>query len=97
MRRLDRAKRAVVQVGGGRGFVVQNGIDRVVITAAHCLPLFPPCHGMSQLEERTYGALLGSNGPNPRLAIHLPGWLLPQQQKLQAKRMEAMRRRFARQ
>jgi hypothetical protein len=33
---------------------------RLVVTAAHCLPHFPPCHGASLLEERTYGRLLGT-------------------------------------
>lgn len=33
---------------------------RLVVTAAHCLPHFPPCHGASLLEERTYARLLGT-------------------------------------
>jgi hypothetical protein len=36
------AKRAVVRVGDGRGFVVSAGDDdRYIITAAHCLPKHP--------------------------------------------------------
>jgi hypothetical protein len=55
---------AIVTVGEGRGFVVGNPgrwpfAERLVVTAAHCLPYFPPCHSMSYLEERTYKALLG--------------------------------------
>jgi hypothetical protein len=68
-------KSAVVRVGDGRGFVVEGaqeiagaagdprrvrfGRRRYVITAAHCLPFLPPCHGFSYLEERTYQDLLG--------------------------------------
>jgi len=33
--------------------------------AAHCLPFLPPCHGMSYIQERTYGALLGPLGEKP--------------------------------
>ncbi|MCP4304313.1 MAG: trypsin-like peptidase domain-containing protein [bacterium] len=38
----DAAKRAVVAVGEGRGFVVEAGGDRFIITAGHCLPRLPP-------------------------------------------------------
>jgi hypothetical protein len=59
--------RAVVKVGKtGRGFVV--GIDRwerVVITAAHCLPFLPPCHPFPDLNTRSYHDLLGPLGPKP--------------------------------
>jgi Trypsin-like peptidase domain len=57
---------AVITVGDGRGFVVEGEWEtRLVITAAHCLPYFPPCHGASYLEERTYQALLGPLGEKP--------------------------------
>jgi hypothetical protein len=36
-----------------------------IITAAHCLPSFPPCHGNSYLHERTYQDLLGPLGEKP--------------------------------
>jgi hypothetical protein len=36
---------ASLKVGDGRGFVV----DRYIITAAHCLPRFPPCFSASLL------------------------------------------------
>jgi hypothetical protein len=56
----------IIRVGDGRGFIVQGGGEhRYVITAAHCLPFFPPCHGFSYLEERTYKALLGTLGAEP--------------------------------
>jgi hypothetical protein len=43
-RRGIKLKRAVLRVGDGRGFVVSSrnsigGHERIVITAAHCLPL----------------------------------------------------------
>lgn len=50
---------AVVKVGDGRGFIIEASNQRLVITAAHCLPHFPPCHGASYVEERTYRDLLG--------------------------------------
>jgi hypothetical protein len=33
--------------------------ERVIITAAHCLPFIPPCHPTRYLEEQTYQRLLG--------------------------------------
>jgi hypothetical protein len=56
------AESAVVTVGDGRGFVIKHRHDRLVVTAAHCLPRFPPCHGASYLEERTYSELLAPLG-----------------------------------
>lgn len=53
---------AIIRVGEGRGFVVAEPGDdgtRFVVTAAHCLPWFPPCASISFTEERTYMALLG--------------------------------------
>jgi Trypsin-like peptidase domain len=61
----DDTKQAVIRVGGGRGFVIDGEHDRLVITAAHCLPSFPPCHSASYLEERTYPKLLGPLGGEP--------------------------------
>jgi hypothetical protein len=67
--------RAVVSVGGGRGFVVEIDHEhfvphggagrRVIITAAHCLPAFPPCHPWSYTEEQTYKNLLAPLGAKP--------------------------------
>jgi len=54
-----KAKSAVLTVGHGRGFLIESLGKRVVVTAAHCLPKFPPPHGASYLHERTYGRLLG--------------------------------------
>jgi hypothetical protein len=50
---------AILKVGEGRGFVVESANQRLVITAAHCLPYFPPCASVSQPEEHTYQKLLG--------------------------------------
>jgi hypothetical protein len=61
------ATRAVVRVGDGRGFIVEGERSRLVITAAHCLPLFPPCATFSHVEERTYRDLLGSLGDEPSI------------------------------
>jgi hypothetical protein len=66
---FERRKRAVIKVGDGRGFVVRkkprDGIGPnvpVVVTAAHCLPFFPPCYSASHQGERTYKSLLGRIG-----------------------------------
>jgi hypothetical protein len=57
---------AILRVGDGRGFVVtcQGYLrsERIVITAAHCLPHLPPCHPGRYLHEYTYQRLLGSLG-----------------------------------
>jgi hypothetical protein len=55
---------AVLKVGDGRGFVVDCrqhlGFDeRIIITAAHCLPFIPPPHPARYLNEETYQKLLG--------------------------------------
>ena len=62
MKTLDNAARAVLKVGDGRGFVVEAADDRYVITAAHCLPYFPPCNPQSYIRERVYASLLGEIG-----------------------------------
>jgi hypothetical protein len=55
---------AIIKVGDGRGFVVTQqryagGVERIIITAAHCLPHVPPCHPARYIEEETYQHLLG--------------------------------------
>jgi hypothetical protein len=63
MERMESAKRAVITVGDGRGFVVEGNRGKLcVITAAHCLQDLPPAHPGSYLEERTYPNLLGRIG-----------------------------------
>jgi hypothetical protein len=59
---LENAKRGVLKVGDGRGFVVGNEFDRYVITAAHCLPELPPAIAYSDTGERTHRDLLGPIG-----------------------------------
>jgi hypothetical protein len=56
-------RRAVVKVGNGRGFVVNRRCylgyrERIIITAAHCLPSLPPCHPGRHLHEERYESLL---------------------------------------
>jgi hypothetical protein len=85
-----RAQRAIIVVGEGRGFVVNDGSDplmpRLVITASHCLPFFPPCASNSYLpdnqelsqEANRYEALTGAAeslliADAPETG---PGWLL---------------------
>ena len=58
----EEAKRAVVAVGEGRGFVVAGDGNRYIITAARCLPFFPRCMTFSYSDERTYEALVGPLG-----------------------------------
>jgi hypothetical protein len=65
LKSAKRAKSAVLTVGEGRGFVVKAQGERVVVTGAHCLPHFPPCHGMAYLQERTYPKLLAPLGSEP--------------------------------
>ena len=57
----------LVKVGDGRGFVVQADRHRLVITAAHCLPRFPPCHGAMDISQRTYDNLLGPLDSEPNV------------------------------
>jgi hypothetical protein len=63
----ERVLRSVITVGGGRGFVVEVSTGRYVITAAHCLPWFPPCHGFPYAHERTYENLLAPLGEAPTI------------------------------
>jgi hypothetical protein len=44
---------------------VRGKWERLIITAAHCLPHFPPCLGASYTEERTYQALLAPLDSKP--------------------------------
>jgi hypothetical protein len=38
-----------------------------VITAAHCLPSFPPCASISDIKERTYEGLISELGGKPTI------------------------------
>src|SRR5262245_35880994 len=62
--------RAVLRVGDGRGFVVnsRNSIglpERIVITAAHCLPSLPPYFSAVASWEYTFRNLLGPLDASP--------------------------------
>jgi hypothetical protein len=61
---LQNAKRAVVQVGSGRGFVVSAGESRYIITAAHCVPSdrLPTPHLANSTSELTFAKLIGRVG-----------------------------------
>ena len=62
--RFEAAQQAVIDVGGGRGFVVEarKQYYRLIITAAHCLPGLPPAFPAMNLDEITYRELLGPLG-----------------------------------
>jgi|SRR5918996_535523 hypothetical protein len=51
---LAEAMAAVVRVGDGRGFIIEHRGQRLVITAAHCLPQIPPAHPARYLHESTF-------------------------------------------
>jgi hypothetical protein len=59
---LVSATGSVLQVGGGRGFVVEAAHYRYIVTAAHCLPFFSPCFATSDTRERTYEDLVAPLG-----------------------------------
>jgi hypothetical protein len=61
---------SVLTVGTGRGFVVDGGEDRYVLTAAHCMVSgskqnLPPCIATAGAEELTYPKLLAPLGGSP--------------------------------
>ena len=62
---IERLKAGVITVGHGRGFVVEGAGERLVITAAHCLPSLPPAVP-SFGQARIYGPLLARRGEEPR-------------------------------
>jgi hypothetical protein len=62
---LEYAKRCVVKVGnGGRGFVVNAGDDRYIITAAHCVPPegIPTPHLSNSVPDLTFPNIIGALG-----------------------------------
>jgi len=56
---------AVLRVGDGRGFIIEAKQQRIIVTAAHCLPWLPETPGWCNLDERTYRNLLGPLGETP--------------------------------
>jgi hypothetical protein len=78
---IERLKSGVVTVGHGRGFVVEGTGERLVITAAHCLPSLPPALPSFGLEVRTYGPLLArranlSSTPAQESSSAFSSWLI---------------------
>jgi len=69
---LEIAKKAVVRVGDGRGFVVA-GIEerRYVITAARCLPRLPTPRVFREVEEGTLPQIIGTLGSEPMVWAQL--------------------------
>ncbi|UPT87978.1 serine protease [Bradyrhizobium barranii subsp. apii] len=64
------AMNAVVQVGGGgRGFIVRAGIDRFVVTAAHCVPRegIPTPHLSNDASDLTFENIIGPLGGEPTI------------------------------
>jgi len=62
---IERLKSGVITVGHGRGFVDEGAGERLVITAAHCLPSLPPAGSSFGLVARTFGPLLALRGEEP--------------------------------
>lgn len=63
---------SVVKVGEGRGFVMADDQENlVVVTAAHCLPHLPPATPASYTEERTYARLLARLGDEPHISAQV--------------------------
>lgn len=59
-------RQAIIRVGGGRGFVVEdNQARRLVVTAAHCLPNLPPALPALDAQQKTYEKLLGPLDADP--------------------------------
>jgi len=71
--------RRVIKVGSGRGIIIHDRGKmppflgkrmfqdrRIVITAAHCLPRFPPCYAANLPYVKMYESLLGTlDAPEP--------------------------------
>jgi hypothetical protein len=71
-RETANVNQAIIRVGSGRGFMVAYRRKRLVITAAHCLPVDdagyhrpPPAIPAMGLDEKTYSNLLGALGTEP--------------------------------
>jgi hypothetical protein len=65
----ESAKRSILSVGDGRGFVVDGAFGQhFVITAAHCLPTVPPPHLGRDRDEYTFEKLLAPLGEKPSVS-----------------------------
>ena len=74
--KYEKAKSAVITVGSDRGFVIEHGHDRYVVTAAHCLPRndegllpIPAVGAIAPLEKRTYRDWLAPLGSKPAVWV----------------------------
>jgi hypothetical protein len=64
---FERVASSVIRVGARARVCDRSQGNKLVLTAAHCLLVFPPCHGASLGEERTYANLLGRIGEDARV------------------------------
>jgi Trypsin-like peptidase domain len=71
-REAANVSQAIVRVGGGRGFIVEHRRRRLVITAAHCLPIdddgylkLRPALMAMDVKANTHQQLLGQLGAEP--------------------------------
>jgi hypothetical protein len=55
----------ILTVGDGRGFVVEHKYERLIVTAAHCMPKLPPADRAAYEWEFCYPKLLGALGKKP--------------------------------
>jgi hypothetical protein len=67
---FEAQRASVLTVGCGRGFIVESGTNRYVLTAAHCMVSgvkedLPPCIAAAGAEELTYPKLLAPLGGHP--------------------------------
>jgi hypothetical protein len=65
---LEAARQAIVVVGEGRGFVVDEQNPRLVITAAHCLPYLPPAAPFDVDNRSFYTNILAPLGGIPSIS-----------------------------
>jgi hypothetical protein len=65
---INRWTPSVIRVDDGRGFVVNDDRNRVIITTAHCLPNLPPIHGAAFPDELIFADILGPLGEEPTVA-----------------------------
>jgi hypothetical protein len=60
---------AVIRVGDGRGFIIAHDDQRLVVTAAHCLPRIPEPMPARHLWECTFLNLLGALDEEPTITV----------------------------
>src|ERR1700733_10651196 len=59
---VQKAFKSVLTVGDGRGFVINVNRQRLVVTAAHCLPELPPASLAAYSNEKTFKLLAPLHG-----------------------------------